>query len=437
MFERVVDTPALPQRPLRWLFLDLNSYFASVEQQLQPEFRGRPVVVAPVDTETTVAIAASVEAKRFGIGTGTPVWEARRKCRDLIVTPARHKRYVEFHDAIIAEIWRHIPITRVCSIDEVACRLMDNENSREAAVALARRIKAGICANVGGCLTSSIGIAPNRLLAKLASDLQKPDGLVVFEDRDLPHILFDLKLRDIAGVGARMEQRLARQGVLDIRQLCARRPRDAGSAWGGTDGDRLWYLLHGVELPEKPMQTRSIGHSQVLSPRRRGCEPARLTARRLALKAASRLRRKGFSARLLVLHAIFEDDKSKWRASVRLPDTQDSFTVLRALEALFPRLVAAGGARPGGFRLRLIGVTLGELTAGDGDEQQSLFAALAPGDALARETRTLALSRAIDRLNERFGRDAVIVGALNSSRIDQVGARIAFGRIPETSEFHE
>ena len=148
------DSPLLPPRPLRWLFLDLNSYFASVEQQLQPELRGKPVLVAPVHSDTTVAIAASVEAKRYGISTGTPVWEAKRLCRDLIVTPARHEKYVEFHDAIIEEIWKHIPVTRVCSIDEVACRLLDNENSVEAAVALARRIKAGIRAAIGECMTS-------------------------------------------------------------------------------------------------------------------------------------------------------------------------------------------------------------------------------------------------------------------------------------------
>src|SRR3954454_6214225 len=86
----------LPPRPLRWLFLDLNSYFASVEQQLQPELRGKPVIVAPVDSDTTVAIAASYEAKRYGISTGTPVWEAKQKCPDLVITPARHERYVEF-----------------------------------------------------------------------------------------------------------------------------------------------------------------------------------------------------------------------------------------------------------------------------------------------------------------------------------------------------
>ncbi|MBJ6120621.1 type VI secretion protein ImpB [Sphingomonas mollis] len=426
----------LPPRPLRWLFLDLNSYFASVEQQLQPSLRGRPVLVAPVGSDTTVAIAASIEAKRYGIGTGTPVWRAKELCPQVIVTPARHERYVEFHDAIIAEVERHIPITRVCSIDEVACRLLDNENGRDAAVALAGRIKAGITGRVGERLTSSIGIAPNRLLAKLASDLRKPDGLVVFEQGDLPHALFDLRLRDIAGIGEKMERRLARDGVNDIRQLCDRRPRDAGMAWGGTDGDRLWYLLHGVDLPDRPTRSRTVGHSHVLSPRHRGVEPARLTARRLALKAASRLRRKGYRARLLMLHARFEDDKSSWRTSIKLPATQDSFVVLHHLDTLFPRLHAAASSRPGGFRLRLVGVTLAEIEP-VAAEQGSLFAFLDPDDPLARETRGLALSRAMDRINQRWGRNAVSVGPLNGGRLDRIGTRIAFGRIPEAAEFHE
>lgn len=429
------DLP-LPPRPLRWLFLDLNSYFASVEQHLEPALRGRPIIVAPVDSDTTVAIAASYEAKAFGIGTGTPVWEAKQRCRDLIVVPARHARYVEFHDAIIAEIWRHVPVTKVCSIDEVACRLLDNENSPDQTLALARRIKAGIAANVGPCLRSSIGIAPNRLLAKLASDMQKPDGLVMLTADQLPRRLFPLKLRDIAGIGAKMERRLARDGILDIEGLCARRPRDAGEAWGGVNGDRLWYLLHGFDLPEKPSQHRSIGHSHVLSPRNRLAEPARLTARRLAMKAASRLRREGYAARLLVLHGIFEEDKAKWRASAKLPLTQDSFAILTALAGLWQRIVAEAAARPSGFRLRMIGVTLAEIEPAKA-EQPSLFGALDPDDPLAREARSLGLARAMDRINERFGRNAVTLGPLAGGRIDRVGASIAFGRIPELAEFHE
>ncbi len=429
-------TLAFPPRPLRWLYVDLNSYFAAVEQQLQPILRGRPVIVAPVGSDTTVAIAASVEAKRYGISTGTPVWEAKRLCRDIVVTPARHMEYVRFHDAIVAEVERHVPVHSVCSIDEVACRLLDNENDEERARALAHRIKDGIRANVGECLTSSVGIAPNRLLAKLASDMVKPDGLTILHAEELPARLFALPLRAIAGIGAKMERRLAQDGINDIAQLCARRPRDAGTAWGGVNGDRLWYLLHGVDLPNKPTQHRTIGHSHVLSPAKRGLEATRLTARRLALKCASRLRRKSYRTRLLVLHGKFEDDKSNWRASLRLPATQDSFVILAALDSLWPHLQAAGRARTGGFRMRMVGVTLDEIEPVDG-EQASLFAHLDPDDPLARETRTLALSHAMDRINERFGRNAVSVGPLNGGRIDQVGARIAFGRIPSLAEFHE
>lgn len=423
-------------RPLRWLFLDLNSYFASVEQQLQPALRGRPVIVAPVDSDTTVAIAASYEAKAFGISTGTPVWEAKQKCGDLIVTPARHERYVEFHEAVIAEVNRHIPITHVCSIDEVACRLLDNENDIGTASALAGRIKAGIRSRVGECLTSSIGIAPNRLLAKLASDMQKPDGLVILPAEQLPHRLFELRLRDICGIGEKMERRLARDGILDIEGYCARKPRSAGDAWGSMCGDRLWYQLHGFDLPERPTQRRSIGHSHVLSPRSRAPEPARQTARRLALKAASRLRRGGYSARTLVLHGRFEESKARWRQAARLPRTQDSFAVLRSLDRLWAGLVAAEAAAGRRFALRMVGVALEEIEPVT-SEQCSLFDALDPDDPLAREMRNLSLSCAMDVINERFGRNAVTLGPLTGRRIDHVGTKIAFGRIPDRAEFHE
>ena len=424
---------AFPPRPLRWLFLDLNAYFASVEQQENPALRGRAVIVAPGGIETTCAIAASYEAKKYGIKTGTPVWEARTRCPDLAVIPANHELYVDYHDRIVAEIERHIPVTKVCSIDEVACRLLDNENDEASVRALSARIKAGIRANVGEWLGCSIGIAPNRLLAKLASDMMKPDGLIILKAEELPQRLFALPLTAIAGIGAKMKSRLARGGVNDIEQLCDRMPRAAGSVWGGLDGDRLWYLLHGVDLPEKPTQMRSIGHSHVLAPKSRGSEAARLTARRLALKAAARLRRKNVQARLLMLHVRFEDGRGKWKASVPLPATQDSFRIIAALDALWPQLVATA---PKGFQLRQVGVMLANLQPVQG-EQGSLFENLDPNHELARGVRTEALSRALDRINTRFGRNAVTLGPTTGGRVDRVGTSIAFGRIPDLAEFRE
>ncbi len=427
---------ALPPRPLRWLFLDLNAYFASVEQQERPELRGRPVIIAPGGVETTVAIAASYEAKAHGISTGTPVWEARRKCPDLAVVTPRHSLYVDYHDRILAEIERHIPVTKVCSIDEVACRLLDNENDDAFVQALAARIKAGIRDQVGDWLRCSIGVAPNRLLAKLASDMMKPDGLVVLKAEELPQRLYALKLTDIAGIGTKMAKRLAAAGVNDIAQLCERPPRDAGSAWGGTEGDRLWYALHGVDLPSKPTQERSIGHSHVLAPGKRAAEPARQTARRLASKAANRLRRKGMTARQLILHVRFDDDRGKWHASARLAATQDSFAVLAALDRLWRQLIDHARTRPRGLHLRMVGVTLGEIAPETG-KQGSLFERLEPEHELARAVRSEALSHALDRIVARFGGDAVLIGTPMGGRADRIGTSIAFGRIPEAADFHQ
>src|SRR3569623_1542437 len=128
--------------------------------------------------------------------------------------------------------------------------------------------------------------------------------------------------------------------------------------------------------------------------------------------------------------------KNDWRATVRGPATQVCFVLLAALDKLFPRLIAAGRARPGDFQIRMVGVTLAEIEPVAG-EQDSLFALLDPDDPLARETRTLALSRAMDRINRKFGRHAVSLGPLHGGRIDRVGTKVAFGRIPELDAFHE
>jgi len=147
---------------LRWLYVDFNSYFASVEQQLRPELRGKPIAVVAVETDYTCAIAASYEARALGVKTGTPIYEAKRLCPGLICVLARHERYVEFHHRLIEEIEQHIPVTAVCSIDEVACRLMDNEISVERSTEIAQSIKNGIAKHIGPYMRCSIGIAPNR-----------------------------------------------------------------------------------------------------------------------------------------------------------------------------------------------------------------------------------------------------------------------------------
>jgi DNA polymerase-4 len=419
--------------PLRWLYLDLNSYFASVEQQLNPAIRGKPVIVAPVDTDATSAIAASYEAKAYGIRTGTKIYEARALCRDLIVVPGQHEQYVRFHHAIIAEVERHIPVTAVCSIDEVACRLLDNENGLAEVTALAARIKAGIRKNVGECLTSSIGVAPNRLLAKMAADMQKPDGLTILEAETLASRLATLKLSDIPGVGRNMERRLAAAGIVDMARLLALDARQARAVWGSVWGERLHYLLQGQDLPEVPTTSRSIGHSHVLGPERRHPDRARLVTRRLLTKAATRLRRANRRAGRLDLFVRAEGRPKgpKWTAHAALPQVMDNITLLMTLETLWTRLRREF---PPQSYLQ-VGVTLSDLVDADA-VQLALFDRSATLDTTS-ETRRLALSQAMDKVNQRFGRDAVTIGHDSAGAARSSGPKIAFTRIPEMAEFHE
>ena len=422
-----------PIRPLRWLYLDLNSYFASVEQQEQPHLRGRPIAVAPVESPSGTIIAASYEAKAFGVRTGHKVREARALCPELILTPARHELYVAYHEAIVAEVWRHIPVTAVCSIDEVACRLLDNENDPVGAMALGVRIKAGVCAAVGDQLRASVGIAPNRLIAKMACDMQKPDGLTLIEAHELPARLAGLPLSDIPGIGRKTAARFAVRGLHRIGDYTALGANDAAGVFGSVLGSRLWWRLHGQDFPDAPAQSKSVGHSHVLGPQARDAESVRLVARRLLMKAASRLRRGGFVTTRLVLGARLESG-ADWRREGRVMATADSFALIDALGELWPHL--ARHLVETGARVRTIGVTAADVRAAAGD-QPSLFAALPPSDPLARAARTPRLSEAMDRMNARFGKNAVTLGPLVGGRADHVGAKIAFGRIPERAEFYE
>jgi DNA polymerase-4 len=425
-----MDTPwPATDPPLGWLYVDLNSYFASVEQHMQPHLRGRPVAVVPVMSRSTCAIAASAEAKRFGVKTGTRIFEAERLCPDLVLVPARHQLYVEYHQKIVAAIDRHLPVDRVCSIDEVACRLSGSQCAEPRALSIARAIKHGICADVGECLTSSVGIAPNRFLAKVATKLQKPDGLVVLRPCDLPQRLADRPLRFLPGIGANMERRLAQAGIGDFASLWALSTAAARRAWGSIEGERFVLQLHGAEVSERASVRRSIGHSRVLEPALRPAAEARLVARRLLVKAAVRLRRYGLAARTVGL-SVRGLDGERRAAEMRLPAAcQDRFAFLQALDGLWAAVRRDYAVRA----YKKIGVTLAGL-APLGDPPPDLFAN--PQAARLRAKRE-ALLPAIDRLTRRYGRDAVSFGLRPGAATDDLGTKIAFTRIPEIVEFGE
>lgn len=423
-------------RPLRWLFLDLNSYFASVEQQLDPRLRGRPVAVVPMVSDATCAIAASHEAKKYGVKTGTNIGEARRLCPGLVLVAADHSRYVEFHERIKEEVEKHYPIEEVASIDEVALLLDSKRQSEEVALDLARRLKKGLRENIGECITCSIGIAPSRYLAKVASDIQKPDGLVVLKLEDMPGRISHWKLTDLFGIGRRMEPRLRAAGILSVEDLWNAPSEVLHQVWGGVGGDRFWHELHGGDLGEFATQSRSVGHSHVLAPELRRPPEAAIVARRLLFKAASRLRRQGYRAGAISL-SVSTEDRGRGDAGLRLPKpVSDTFTLMHLLLDLWP--VVMGQVR--WARVKKVAVTLHDIVPVSAPEQLELFPApdpLGQCDGQERVERYDKLSDIMDRLNQRYGRDSIALGFVPDQVKGFSGTKIAFTRIPDMEEFKE
>jgi DNA polymerase-4 len=422
-----------PPSGLHWLYVDFNSYFASVEQQLDPRLRGKPVAVIPVETEYTSAIAASYEAKAFGIRTGTPVHEARKMCPDLICVLGQHNHYVEFHERILDEIDRHIPVTKVCSIDEMACRLMKNEMSQGRVTEIAKAIKSGIAQNIGEYVRCSIGAAPSKYLAKVATDMQKPDGLTILTPADIPGRLQELKLRDLPGIGHNMEKRINQAGIHDITGLLKLQPKHMRAVWGSIWGEKMWYYLRGYDLPDEETERNSVGHSHVLSPEMRPPAQAYNIARRLTMKATARLRRMGYYAGAFSLSMRIENGP-RIGLEARCEHSQDSFTFLHLLEELWREIIKESR----GARIKKVSVTLHALKEEKNLQvQPDLFSVLKELKKDKQNVRNDKISAAMDSLNQKFGKDTVLLGMTAQQGKTISGTKIAFTRIPDMEEFLE
>ncbi len=405
--------------PIRHLFIDMNSFFASVEQQDDPKLRYRPVAVIPTDAETTACIAASYEAKAFGIKTGTPVWEARKLSKGTVVfVVADHRRYVTMHNRILAAVRSVIPIESVMSIDEMSCRLVGDERTPEKVITIAKQIKRAIRELAGDYMRCSIGAGPSVLLAKVAADMKKPDGLTTLTDTDVPHALHRLQLTDFPGVGPRMERRLKLYGIFTVSQFCAAPAKTLAEVWGSKIHGERWYrLLHGEEVADAPTRRQTVSHSHILPPELRTDEGAYGVLMRLVHKAAARLRKIDYWCGSISVGASFlgadRGDSVWWEESVRVPRCQDT-----------PALVAAA-AKLWEMRIRgrvpfKVGTVLSELVPA-----RSATPSLFDEDRQAEN-----ISAAMDTINAEFGASVVYLGAMFGMR-DAAPSRIAFTQIPD------
>ena len=399
---------------LRALYVDFNSYFAAVEQQLRPELRGKPVGVLPVLAQTTCCIAASYEARRHGVKTGTPVRQARRLCPEIRLVEARPAVYVAQHHRLVAAVESCLHVDRVLSIDEMVCRLTGSDSRRDRALALARQIKRAIAETAGTEIRCSIGIGPNVFLAKVASDMEKPDGLVVIERDDLPEALYGLGLRDLCGIGKAMERRLHRHGIHSVRELCAAGRETLRAAWGSIEGERLHARLRGGELPEAPSRRGSIGHSHVLPPPLRTPQACYSVLHRLLQKAAMRLRSHGCMAGAMQV-TVRCSDGSRWQQQARFDPTADTLALLDVLERLWRTFPGESQSPPHG-----VAIVLRQLV----EQAQGCRALFEAGRSHDK------LNAVIDALNRRYGRKTLYFGGAHQA-LSAAPMRIAFNHIPD------
>ena len=418
---------------LNWLFVDLNSYFASVEQQDRVELRGKPVGVVPMMADTTCCIAASYEAKAHGVKTGTIVADAKKMCPNIIFVEGRHELYVEYHHRIVEAVETCLPVTAVMSIDEMACRLMGRERPLLAALELGRKVKATIQERVGPMLRSSVGLATSRYLAKVASDMEKPDGLVALTLDVLPEALRRLSLRDLPGIGMQTEKRLNEKGIHTMDDLLRLDCEQAGEMWGSVWGERLWHWLRGQDFEMSETEhLKSISHSHVLAPELRTAEKAWAVAHKLLHKAALRLRSHKLWASSISLAVGFSVPRGSkmpvsrfgvpmrgWHREIRLSECQDSQTLIGALCRLWNEKPKGQGYDEPYF----IGVSLNGLVP-DRLHSLNLF------DSLGNAKSRAKLQEAMDQLNQKYGL-STLAPATMLAAYKAAPTRIAFHNIPD------
>lgn len=410
------------------LFLDLNAYFASVEQQVQPALRGRPVAVAPITGDSGCCIAVSYEAKRFGVKTGTRVGEAKALCPGIEIVDSRPRLYVIMHHRVLKAVDRHIPVDKVHSIDEVSCRLDRTQRTPERARELAIAIKASIRETCGVCMRSSIGIAPNRVLAKLGTDMMKPDGLVILEAHEIAERIGGRSAQDLAGIGPKMMKRLEGRGIRTIGDLLRYDEQQMTEIFGGVVGGRWWHWLRGHELRERATRKGSIGHQHVLAPDLRTSEGARSVAFRLLLKAASRMRHDGYAAGRLTVGLNFVGAGTPGAAVSAWGGTAWSHT-----------MPLGEGCVDSGAILDALGEAW-ELAAEEVRTRTPLMVSVTLHDLVNATSQTLPLftaekksgniSKAMDAINKKFGPNTLYTANIHDARGHGTGG-IAFNYVPD------
>jgi DNA polymerase-4 len=376
------------------LHCDLDAFYASVEQRDHPEYRGKPVIVGGTGpTERGVVMAASYEARVFGVRSAMPLAIAGRLCPDGIYVPGDFDRYVDASDAVMAIFEELTPLVEPISLDEAFLDVTATEHLFGGAVAMGRQIKRSVRERCG--LVVSVGVATNKLCAKVGSDLRKPDGFVVVPAGGEAAFLAPLPLERLWGVGPKTREVLAGWDLRTIGQLAAF-DRSALETRLGEHGSDIWERANGIDEGEVGTGhvPKSVGHSHTFG--ENTLDPAKIesTLLRLSEGVGRRLRDHSLRGRTITMTLRVAPFETRTRQRTLGEATSDDVTIFRIARQLLRAALAED--REGGRTspVRLIGVSVSQVSAG---EQLGLFDS-------ARHAR---LNAALDAVRARFGDDAL------------------------------
>jgi DNA polymerase IV len=410
----------------------MNAFFASVEQAANPALRGKPIVVCGGIKKMSVVAAASYEAKKLGIKTAMSTWDAKKICPDVIIIVGDMPKYVSTSKAITKQMRTYTDLVEVFSIDEAwmdvtdAKKRFEARDQRSGEIVIAQQLKGWIRQKFG--LTCNIGIGPNKLMAKFAGELKKPDGLIVLRPEDIPDKIMEVPVRTLCGVGRKLEEYLAEMGVKTYGEL-NRCPREKlVKRFGVAYGEHLWCMGQGKDdSPVRPYwyeeDAKSMGHSYHMPHLTKDINEAKGYILRLAEQVGRRLRKDNYQGNIIHVTLGFGNFEF-WGKRKKLGDfIDDGFDVYREAEriidselktnealrfALLPRSEHKG--------IRFVGVTISGLR--HNLDQISIF------DEVENKKKVL---QAVDKINDRFGEFTVERAAIMNTVLQKKTGMVASG----------
>jgi DNA polymerase-4 len=379
----------VPERTI--LHADMDAFYAAIEQRDRPELRGKPVIVGGSGPRTVVS-TASYEARRYGVHSAMPGVQAKRRCPHGIFVAPRMEAYAAEAARIRAVFERFTDLVEPLSLDEAFLDVTGSRALFGDGAAIARRLKEAVLAATQ--LTVSVGVATSKYVAKVASDLRKPDGLVVVPAGTEREFLAPLPVGRLWGAGPKTEQLLRRAGLATIGDLQRLSPAQLAAAVGEHAGAHFWALANGVDpRPVEPeRQAQSIGHEMTFAADLQTRDEVRAVLLQLSEMVGRRLRQHGLRGHLVRLKLRYPDFRTITRQR-KVQATDDDLVLFRTAGALLRE------NWPGQPGIRLLGITAGDLAPAAGSAQRELFAR---GADKASE-----VLRAMDAIRERFGEDAI------------------------------